>query len=46
MKSNNNGGHRVAKEIIELTTLNEGKKINWRYGLKNKLIFLFIYYLK
>ena len=39
MKSNNSGGHKVAKEIVELTMSNGNKKINWRYELKNKLIF-------
>ena len=42
---NNNRGHGVIKKIVEVTRTNMGKKIKWRYKLKNKLI-IFIYYLK
>ena len=41
----NNGGHRVAKEILEVIRVNKGKKVKWRYEFKSKLI-LFTYYLE
>ena len=45
MKSSNNGGSGVTKEIVDVTKINEDKNIKWRNELKNKLI-IFIYYLK
>ena len=42
MMSSNNRGCGVIKEIIEVTKINEGKKIKWRCELKNKLIVLLI----
>ena len=41
----NSKGHGIAKEIIEVIRTNEGKKVKWRCGPKNKLIVL-TYYLK
>ena len=38
MRSSNHEGCGVAKEIIEVIGANEGKKVKWRRGLKNKLI--------
>ena len=35
---NNNGSYGVAKEIVEVIRINEGKKVKWRYQFKDKLI--------
>ena len=42
---NNNKSYRVAKKIVEILKANEGQKVKYRCGFKNKLID-FIYYLK
>ena len=34
----NNGNCEITKEIVEITMVNGGKKVKWRYEFKNKLI--------
>ena len=38
LRSGNSGDRGVAKDIVEATMTNEGKKVKWRCELKNKLI--------
>ena len=45
MRLSNNKGCGIEREIVEITRINEDKRVNWRCELKNKLI-IFIYYLK
>ena len=40
----NNRGCGVVKEIVKIIRVNDGKKIEWKFGFKNKLI-IFSYYL-
>ena len=41
----NTGGCEVIKEIVDVIKVNEDKKVQWKYEVKNKLI-IFTYYLK